>query len=280
MTSRAILRRRKLVSATNTVLALVIALAILFPLVWVVLASLRPTSEFYAPEPTLFPRSWTLANYSQLAGQLAPLVTTIFVSICSAVLCVAIATPAAYALSSFRWRFNWLILFLILVTQIVPTVMLATPVYLTFSKLGLLNSIGGLIIADSSAGVPFAILILTASMSDFPRELREAAYIDGANEWRTLFSVVIPPLRTALISAGLFSFLFAWGDFLWALTLNTNGSVVPLTISIYDFFANNALVNWGAVMATGVVATIPGLVLLVVAQRYVAAGLTSGAVKD
>jgi multiple sugar transport system permease protein len=116
-------------------------------------------------------------------------------------------------------------------------------------------------------------------MSDFPKELREAAFIDGAGELRTLISVVLPPSRTALISAGLFSFLFAWADFLWAVTLNTNGTVVPLTLSIYEYVGNNQ-VNWGFVMATGTVAIIPGIILLVAAQRYVSAGLTSGAVKD
>jgi multiple sugar transport system permease protein len=201
------------------------------------------------------------------------------VSTCSALLSVAIAVPAAYALAAFRLRITGLALFLLLVTQIVPTVMLATPLYLTFSHLGLLNSIPGLVIADSSAGVPFAILVLTAFLSDFPKELREAAFIDGAGEVRTLVSVVLPPSRTALISAGLFSFLFAWADFLWAVTLNTNGAVVPLTLSIYEFIGNHQ-VNWGAVMATGTIAIIPALILLVVAQRYVSAGLTSGAVKD
>jgi multiple sugar transport system permease protein len=279
MTVSRLKRRRQILSGANTVIAVIIAIIILFPLLWVVLASLRPTSEFFVPDPTLFPKTWTLGNYQDLTSQLAPLFTTLIVATLSALFSVAIAVPAAYALASFHWRINPLVLFLILVTQIVPTVMLATPLYLTFSKLGLLNSIPGLVIANSSAGVPFAILVLTAFMSDFPRELREAAFIDGAGEWRTLISVVLPPSRTALISAGLFSFLFAWADFLWAVTLNTNGTVVPLTLSIYQFIGNNQI-NWGFVMATGTVAIVPGLILLIVAQRYVSAGLTSGAVKD
>jgi multiple sugar transport system permease protein len=271
--------RRLLVSYSKTLVASIIAVIILFPLIWAVLASFRPTAEFFVPLPTLFPQNWTFHNYASLGNQLGPLFTTLIVATLSAIFSVAIAVPAAYALSAFRWKITGFALFLILVTQIVPTVMLATPLYLTFSKIGLLNSIPGLVIANSSAGVPFAILVLTAFMSDFPKELREAAFIDGAGEWRTLISVVLPPSRTALISAGLFSFLFAWADFLWAVTLNTKGTIVPLTLSIYEFIGNNQ-VNWGYVMATGTVAIIPGLILLVAAQKYVSAGLTSGAVKD
>jgi multiple sugar transport system permease protein len=272
-------RARGPLAYAKTLAAAVIAGILLFPLIWVVMGSLRPTSEFFAPVPALLPQNWTLENYAVFDSQLAPLVTTLVVATLSSLLSVVIAVPAAYALASFPWRITPFALFLILVTQIVPTVMLATPIYLTFSELGLLNSIPGLVIANSSAGVPFAILVLTAFMSDFPKELREAAYIDGAGEWRTLWSVVLPPSRTALISAGLFSFLFAWADFLWAVTLNTNGTVRPLTLSLYDF-VGNLQTDWGFVMATGTVAIVPALILLIVAQRYVSAGLTSGAVKD
>jgi multiple sugar transport system permease protein len=271
--------RQRVFAGGKTAIAVVIAVGLLFPIIWTVFASFRTTSEFYAPVQTLLPQHWTLANYAQVVNQLGPLTTSVVVALLAAVVAVVFAVPAAYALAAFEWRIKGLALFIILVTQIVPTVMLATPLYLTFSKMGLLNSIPGLVIADASAGLPFAILVLTAFMGDFPKELREAAFIDGAGEWRTLWSVVLPPSRAALISAALFSFLFAWGDFLWAVTLNTNGNVVPLTLSIFQFVGNHQA-NWGAIMATGVIAIIPGLILLVVAQRYVSAGLTAGAIKD
>lgn len=263
----------------RTFIALLIAVAVLFPLIWVVLSSFQPTPDFSLPTPPLVPEHFTTANYAMLGGQLKPLVTSITVALCAALFSVAIGVPAAYALAIFRWRVAPVAIFLILVTQVVPTVMLATPVYLTFSSLHLLNSIPALVIATSSAGVPFTILVLQAFMTDIPPALREAAYTDGASEFRTLRSVVFPISRTAAISAGLFSFLFAWSDLLWALTLNTNDTVIPLPLSIFQFIGQYHI-EWGAIMASASIAVIPAIALLVAAQRYISVGLTAGAIKE
>ena len=264
---------------SRTAVALIIAIALLFPLVWVVLSSFQPTPDFSLPTPPLVPLHFTLANYAMVGGQLKPLATSILVALCSAFFSVGIGLPAAYALAIFKWKVAPVAIFLILVTQVVPTVMLATPAYLTFSSLHLLNSIPGLVIATSSAGVPFTILVLQAFMADIPPALREAAYIDGASELRTLISVVFPISRPAVISAGLFSFLFAWSDLLWALTLNTNGTVVPLPLSIFEFIGQYHI-EWGAIMASASIAVIPAIALLVAAQRYISVGLTAGAIKE
>lgn len=263
----------------STAVALLIVALMLFPLAWVVLSAFQPAAAFFDSRPSVIPKEFTLANLQVLTDQIRPLITTILVATFTAIFSLVVATPAAYALGSFGWRRTPLWLFLILVTQIVPAVLLATPLFLIFSKLGLLNSISGLVIANSTVGIPFALLILTAFMVDFPKELREAAYVDGAGEWRTLISVVLPPSRSAVIAAGLFCFLFAWGDFIWALTLNTNGTVVPLSLSIYSYF-NAYIIDWGAIMMTASFSLIPALLLLVIAQRYISIGLTAGAVKE
>jgi multiple sugar transport system permease protein len=259
--------------------ALVIAVGLLLPLIWVILSSFQPTPDFSAPTPSLFPQHFTTANYGMLGSQLKPLATSIIVATCSALFSVLLGVPAAYALAIFRWRIAPVAVFLVLVTQVVPTVMLATPVYLTFSSLHLLNSIPALVIATSSAGVPFTILVLQAFMADIPPVLREAAYMDGASEFRTLRSVILPISRTAVIASGLFSFLFAWSDLLWALTLNTNGKVVPLPLSIFEFIGQYHI-EWGAIMASASIAVIPAIALLVAAQRYISVGLTAGAIKE
>jgi len=245
----------------------------------VVLSSFQPLSAFYDPYPSLIPTQFTLANYGVLQSQLIPLLTTILIALLTAAFSLLVGIPAAYALAAFRWKWVAGLMFLILVTQIVPGVMLATPLFLTFTKVHLLNSIPGLVIADSAAGVPFTILMLTAFIRGLPTELREAAHIDGAGEWRTLFSVIMPSTRSAIIAAGLFSFLFAWGDFLWALTLSTNGKITPLSLSIFQFVGAYHI-DWGAIMATASIALIPAMILLIAAQRYIAVGLTAGAVKD
>ncbi len=262
-----------------TLVGIVILLVLLFPLAWVVLSSFQPASDFYAPIPSVFPQNFTLQNYSVLGSQIVPLLTTLVIATLTAALSLAIGIPAAYALAVFRWRWVAIAMFLILITQVVPGVMVATPLFLTFSRIGLLNSIPGLVIANSSAGVPFTILLLTAFIGGIPGSLREAAQLDGAGEWRTLISVIVPTTRSAIVAAGLFSFLFAWGDFLWAVTLNTNGTITPLSLSIFKFIGHFQT-DWGGIMATSTIALVPAMILLVGAQRYISVGLTAGAIKD
>lgn len=262
-----------------TIMALLLLLVLLFPLLLVLLSSFQPTADFYAPVPTVIPRNFTFANYAVFSSQVAPLVTSLVIALLSAALSLLIGIPAAYAFAIFGWRWVAIPMFLILITQVVPGVMVATPLFLIFAKIGLLNSIPGLVIANSSAGVPFTILLLNAFISGIPSGLREAAYLDGAGEWRTMISIIVPVTRSAVVAAGLFSFLFAWGDFLWALTLNTNGTVTPLSLSIFKFVGQNQT-DWGGIMATSTIALVPAMILLVAAQRYISVGLTAGAVKD
>ena len=137
----------------------------------------------------------------------------------------------------------------------------------------------GLIVADSTIAIPFAVLIFTAFMSSIPNELLHAATVDGAGLLRTFWSVVLPVSRNATITVALFTFLWAWSDFIFASTLDQGGTQQPITLGIYHYIGNNNQ-QWNAIMATAVVASVPATVLLVVAQRYIAAGVTLGAVKD
>lgn len=148
-----------------------------------------------------------------------------------------------------------------------------------FLDLGILNSWWGLIIADSTIAVPFGVMIFTAFMSGIPGELIAASRIDGAGALRTFWSIVLPVSRNAVVTVSLFTFLWAWSDFVFANTLDGGGELRPITLGIYKYIGNNNQ-EWNAIMATAVVASIPTAVLLILAQRYVAAGVTAGAVKD
>jgi multiple sugar transport system permease protein len=167
----------------------------------------------------------------------------------------------------------------LLVAQMIPGVVMAMGFYAIYVRLGMLNSVWGLILADSTVAVPFGVLLFTAFMSGLPRELLQAARIDGANAWRTFTSVVMPLSRNSAITVALFAFLWAWSDFVFASTLARNSVLKPVTLGIYSYIGNNTT-QWNAIMATAVVASVPAAILLVVAQRYVAAGVTAGAVKD
>jgi multiple sugar transport system permease protein len=140
------------------------------------------------------------------------------------------------------------------------------------------NTYLGLILADASHGVPFCILLIRAFMVNIPSSLIEAARIDGAHELRIFRSIVLPVSRNSIVTAAVFAFLFAWSDFLFALTLTTGDEVVPVTLSVYQFVGAHTQ-SWAAMMATAALASIPAAFLLVAAQRYIAAGVTGGAVK-
>jgi multiple sugar transport system permease protein len=161
----------------------------------------------------------------------------------------------------------------------IPGIVMAMGFYGIFLNLGIMNTWWGLIVADSTIAVPFGVMIFTAFMSGIPDELMAAAKIDGAGVWRTFQSIVLPVSRNALVTVSLFSFLWAWSDFVFANTLDGGGGMRPITLGIYKYIGNNNQ-EWNAIMATAVVASVPAAVLLVLAQRYVAAGVTAGAVKD
>jgi multiple sugar transport system permease protein len=261
----------------NTVAGIAILAVMLFPVYWMINVSLQRSGS--AVDTPWIPIHVTLHGYAKaLHDQGRHLVTSMIISLGSVAFSLVIAAPAAYALAHFRIRGAQLVLLGILVSQMVPGIVVANALYSAYNDIGLLNSIGGLVLADSTAGIPFAMLILRAFMLSIPAEVVEAAWVDGAGPIRSFVFVVLPMSRNALVTAALFTFLFAWGDFLFALTLTTTENVRPVTLGLFTYIG--AYVNdWSSVMATAVLASIPALVLLVIAQRSVAAGTTAGAVK-
>ena len=260
-----------------TAIGILILAVLLFPLYWMLNVSLQPGGS--AVDTSWLPLHPSFHGYSTaLSQQGRNLVTSLVVALGSVVFSLLVATPAAYALAHFRVRGANVVLFGILISQMVPGIVVANALYSAYNDLGLLNSIPGLILADSTAGIPFAILIVRAFMGNIPQSVVEAARVDGAGPVRAFRSIVLPMSRNALITAGLFTFLFTWGDFLFALTLTTTEDVRPVTLGLFQYIG--AYVNdWSSVMATAVLASIPAVVLLLVAQKYVAAGTTGGAVK-
>lgn len=261
----------------STAVGVAILAVMLFPLYWMVNVSFQHSSAAVAT--SWFPVHFTLDGYATaIRDQSAHLVTSLVVAVGSVILSLLIATPAAYALAHFRIRRRSVVLFAVLTSQMVPGIVIANALYSAYSQLNLLNSIPGLILADAGLGIPFAILIMQAMMSSIPRSVIEAARVDGAGHIRAFLHIAVPMSRNAQITAGLFTFLFSWSDFLFALTLTTTEDVRPVTIGIYQYMGSYVN-DWSSVMATAVLASLPALVLIVVAQRYVAAGATTGAVK-
>ncbi|MEU6840455.1 carbohydrate ABC transporter permease [Streptomyces sp. NPDC046716] len=260
-----------------TVAGVVILLVMLFPLYWMINTALQPESGLLEVSPV--PHSLDLSGFSSaISEQGGHLLTSLAVALGAVVICLAIAAPAAYGLAQFRLPGTKSIVFGTLITQMVPGIVIANALYSAYVDLGLVNSYFGLMLADASLGIPFAIVLMRSFMVAIPKEVIEAAEVDGASKVRTFVQVVLPMSRNSLITAGLFSFLYAWSDFMFALTLNTTDDVKPVTLGIYQYIGAH-VGDWGSVMAASVLSAIPAAVLLVLAQKYIAAGITGGSVK-
>lgn len=270
-------RSSSLRGAWNTTAALLILGFLLFPVYWMLNTALQPDTSITATE--WFPTSLSLSNFdAAVSSQGTSLLTSLVVALGAVVVCLALAAPAAYGLARFGLRGGRSIVLTTLITQMVPGIVVANALYSAYAELGLVNSYLGLILADASLGLPFSIVLLRAFMVSIPGEVVEAALVDGANRFTAFVRIVLPMSRNALITAGLFTFLFAWSDFMFALTLNTTDDVKPITLGIYQFVGAHVS-DWGAVMATAVLSAVPAAVLLVLAQKYIAAGISGGSVK-
>jgi multiple sugar transport system permease protein len=263
-----------------TAVGVLLTAVMLFPVYWMINVSLMKTSQMRKSPPNVVPVDGTLDGYTVVLRQQLPhLGTSLLIAVGTVLVTLALAAPAGYSLAKLRPRGGGALSLVLLIAQIIPAIVMAMGFYTIYIKLHILNSLWGLIIADSTIAVPFGVLIFTAFMSRVPDELLQAARIDGAGTVRTFLSIILPVSRNAVVTVSLFAFLWAWSDFLFANTLDGGGDLQPITLGIYAYIGNNNQ-QWNAIMATAVVASVPAAVLLVVAQRYVAAGVTAGAVKD
>ncbi len=203
-----------------TVLGIVFLGLMIFPVYWMVNTSLQQTAG--AATATWFPFAPTFAGYqAAFQQQGANFVSSMVIGLGTVLVTLIIATPAAYGLARFKIRGSRVFLLVLLVTQMIPTIVIANALYSLFNDVGLLNTYLGLILADSAVQIPFSILLMRAFMESIPPSLVEAALVDGAGDFRAFWSIVIPISRNAIVTAALFTFLGAWGDFLIALTLTS-----------------------------------------------------------
>jgi len=262
-----------------TLAAAATLIVVLFPVYAIIVGSFESTDTLFSGTFYWLPHAPTLDNYrTVIAAQSANVVTSLVVGLGTALLSLVVAVPAGYALSKYRLRVTVVVVSSLLIAQIVPSIVLATSLFIVFHWIGLVNSYLGLIIADGTYAVPFAILVLRAFLFSLPNELLYAARVDGATEWQAFRLIVIPLARSAMITVAVFAFLNGWGDFIFALTILNGSGIEPITLGIYTYLGNYST-DWGAVMAAGVFAMVPAGIVLVVAQRYIASGLTAGSVK-
>lgn len=265
---------------TYLILLLMIVVSV-FPAVWMLSTAIKKITELYNIPPVIIPSEPTLQNFVNVL-QNSKMYTAFFNSIvitaCVVVLTLLLSVLAGYGLSRFKFKGSSLLKVGLLFGQMVPGVVIIIPLYFLFSRTGLLDSRISLIIADMALTIPMGVIMLSSFFGSVPRELDEAAKIDGCTGFSALFRVVIPVARPGMVSVGIYTFIHVWEEFLFALNLTSSSDVRTLPIAI-SMFSGEFSVDWGATMAASAVVALPVLLLFLLCNRYFVQGLSEGAVK-
>jgi multiple sugar transport system permease protein len=253
----------------------------LFPIYWMFVSGLKTSAEIFANPPTLFPRAPSLAAFDYVFARenvLRYLRNSVAIALPVTLLTVAMGACGGYALSRLRSRLVDAALFVVLMLQVFPDALLATPMFIIFKALGLLNTLAAVILATTSKTLAFALVILRPMFRQVPMELEEASLVDGCNRFQTFCRIVLPIMHIPLIVVGALSFVQAYGQFVYALTLLSRAELQPATVGIYSFVGAE-YADWHRVMAFSSVFVLPILVLFLLLQRRIVVGLTAGALK-
>lgn len=264
---------------TDIPVVLIILLAI-GPFVWMILTSLTPTAQLSASGVSLSPSGWSIDNYARLLRQtsfLHNMLDSLIIAGGTVVLGLVVSVTAAYALSRFRFAGRKLIMLQFLLVNMFPIVLLILPLFVLMRKIGILDTHIGLILANSTVAIPFAVWLLTSYVGAIPRSLDEAAMIDGCSRLQALRRIVLPLAMPGIISTGIYIFITAWNEYLYALTLGGR-NVRPVTVAIQTLIGEYQI-EWGLLAAGGVVGALPATLLFLLVQRRLIGGLTQGAVK-
>lgn len=278
------MRRRSSVGKVVTAAVVIVALAFfLFPVLWMFLTSFKTEAEYFHYPPVFIPKSFALTNYFNAMrlppdgrGGIQGLRDSLIISVATTLVSVTVGALAAYSFSRFRTGGENLS-FWVLSTRMFPPVASALPLFLIFKQFQLLDKHLALIVANTIFALPFVIWLLKGFFDDLPVELEEAALIDGCTHFGAFARVALPLVAPGLVATALFSFIFTWNEFMFALLL-TRRDVRTLTVIVPSLVGGHEIL-WGEIAAVGTVAIIPGIILALLLQRYLVRGLTLGAVK-
>ena len=254
----------------------------LLPIMWLVLTSFRPSIEITSPRLMLLPRDPTLQNYIDVFTRYKTtqyLANSMVVSLSVVATNLTIGPPAAYALARLRFRGERLVLALIILFRMIPIVTAMVPLFIVFSVLGLLNTYLGLIVAHTAFKLPVTIWVLRSFFMDIPKELDEAARMDGCSTFGALFRIALPLVKPGLAAAGVLAFLWTWNDLIVTLILSIGDSTATLSLGLTKFVLEYG-VDWGPMTAAGVIVFIPTLAFIFIAERYLVHGLTVGGIRE
>ncbi len=251
-----------------------------FPFIWIIISSLKGSGEIFSAPPTLWPETVTLENYRNAILKNDLLLYTknsVVIAVITTVLTTFVAALAAYGIGFLKTTGSKGMTMLMVTTQMFPIVVLIIPLFTLCSKLGLLNTHYSLILSNLVFTIPSAILIMSGYFASVPRDLGEAAQIDGCTKLTMFFKVILPIVGPGLIAVGIFTFIGVWQEFLLAVSFISDSKMNTLPVGLSSYVGEHTT-DWGGLMATSVVIAIPAIILFVSVQKYFIDNL-AGAVK-
>jgi multiple sugar transport system permease protein len=252
-----------------------------FPLVWLLVTSLRTSADIFVVPAHIIPKSVTFSQYINVFRRYSLasyLWNTVVVSLSTVIFVTVLALPCAYAMARFRLPGQKIVLSLLLVMRMIPVVALTIPLFAVFSDVGMLDTLWALILTHTASKLPVAIWLLMGFIQDLPKEIEESAQVDGAGSLRTLLQIVTPMIAPGIGASAVITFLFTWNDLLIALTLTSSKSAETLPVGLTNFVTEYGI-DWGAMSAAGVLMVIPTLIFVWFAQGLLVKGLVAGAVR-
>jgi multiple sugar transport system permease protein len=253
----------------------------MFPLIWIFKMSIITRAELFQSPPTILPANPTGAEYAQILSDPAfqqALLNSAIISGVTTVVCLFFGSIAAYAIARLRFRFKSPVMTLILAISFFPAVAIIAPLFLQYSALGLIDTYWSAIISDVVFALPLTVWLLVAFFKELPKDLEEAAKVDGATTIQAFRKVIVPLAAPGVFTTAILTFIFAWNEFLFATTFLFTPATQPVTVVIPNF-ASQYTVDYGAQAAAAVVVTVPLVIMVLIFQRRIVSGLTAGAVK-
>jgi multiple sugar transport system permease protein len=262
------------------ILLIIIAIIILFPIIWILLQSLKSYFDTIAVPPKFIFRP-TLINYLtvfKLEGFGKSFLDSLIIAFGSIVCCIIVGTPFGYVLARYDFRGRSDIGFFILSTRMLPAIVVIVPLIRIFSYLNLIDTYAGVIFSHIILNLALVVWMTRGFFDGIPREVEEAAWIDGCSQLKTLMRVVFPLTAPGIVATSILAFLFSWNELLFSLTL-TSFKVKPLPVFMASQFVGWLAVDWGGLSAAGIIAIIPTIVFITIIQKHIVRGLTFGAIK-
>jgi len=270
-----------------TVLTFLLMAIMCIPGLWVILAAFRPNGEILAKPPVWIPENPTLTNFEKIFGFGADQVgipvgayftNSLIIAVTSTVIALAVGMAGGYAFARFRFRGKGAIFLGLMLFRAVPGIALSLPVFIIWSRLGIIDTKFGLILVYVSLNVPFTIWLIDGFFRQVPLSLSEAAQVDGCTAWQAFWKIEFPLARSGIAAAGVFAFLTSWNEFALASQLTRSTSSKTLPVGLLDFTAQFTI-DWAGMCAMAVIIIIPALILTFLVQKHLIAGLTFGGVK-